>query len=391
MNILFLALDINFQKKTGDSIHVHELVSSLTKLGNEVVLIVANIDKKEQYIKWAENIPNLHLYFNKSTGGFKGIATIRYCRNIAKKHKVQIIYERRNSPKVSFILSRLLRIPGIIELNGLPSIEKDMFKEEGSKKTKEPALRKKISNYIFRSQSGIVAVTNGIKREIIKRTNVGDDKIFVIPNGANINLFKPIDKNLIKEKLGFYKNDKIICFVGNLAPWQGLEVLIKASPYVTKEEINAKFLIVGDGVMNKKLRAMVEEMNMMDRFFFPGAVAYENVPEYINACELCVAPFIRARNEIIGLSPLKIYEYLSCEKPVVASDIEGVGDFLKKTNSGIAVEPEDPKSLADGILKLLKDEELVKEMGSNGRRFVVQNHSWDGVALKVMEVCEDLM
>jgi glycosyltransferase involved in cell wall biosynthesis len=220
---------------------------------------------------------------------------------------------------------------------------------------------------------------------------VKEDRVFVIQNGANIDLFKPADQTKCKNKFGFDNNDKYVCFVGNLAPWQGLEYLIKASALIIKENVNTKFLIIGDGVLTEALKRMVKDINMEDWFNFIGAVPYEQVPEYINACDVCVAPFIRARNEMIGLSPLKIYEYLSCGKPVIASNIEGVGDFLSGTKSGIAVEPENPENLAKGILELLKNDEMAMKMGRNGREIVFKEHSWDSVARKVSKVFKNLI
>ena len=91
--------------------------------------------------------------------------------------------------------------------------------------------------------------------------------------------------------------------------------------------------------------------------------------------DVCVAPFIRVRNERIGLSPLKIYEYLACGKPVVASDIKGIGDLLRNSNAGIGVKPEDPVELANAIIKLLKNEKLRGKMGKNGRKIVINNYN----------------
>ncbi len=92
----------------------------------------------------------------------------------------------------------------------------------------------------------------------------------------------------------------------------------------------------------------------------------------------------------VGLSPLKIYEYLSCEKPVVSSRISNL-EFIEQQQAGILVEPENPEELAKAVIKLLKDKELRESMGKNGREYVVKNHSWEAIGRKVADVCENLI
>ena len=88
---------------------------------------------------------------------------------------------------------------------------------------------------------------------------------------------------------------------------------------------------------------------------------------------------------------LKTYEYLACGKPIVASSIPGVHDLIESSGGGISVTPEDPEELANAVVRLLSDEKARAEMGKKGRKYVVKNHSWDGVAGKILEICEDIV
>ena len=221
-----------------------------------------------------------------------------------------------------------------------------------------------------------------------KRYRIPADKIVVIPNGANTDLFKPMDQNAVKDVLGLNHENKYVCFVGKLLPWQGLEYLVQAAPLVLEKVPEAKFLIVGDGMMQKELEAMTKKLDLEDKFVFTGSVPFEDVPKYINASDVCVAPFSRARNEKIGLSPLKIYEYMACGKTVVGSDIKGVGDFLEDFNAGISFASEDYAGFAQAIIKLLLDENIRKIMGNNGRVVVIKKYSWSNTARKIINICE---
>jgi len=165
--------------------------------------------------------------------------------------------------------------------------------------------------------------------------------------------------------------------------------LIKASPYILEECPQSVFLVIGDGPSRESLIDLAEQLGVSDRFIFTGAKPYTSVPLYINASDLCVAPFVSwERNIRIAGSPLKMYEYLACGKPVVASDIEGVRQILAESKSGVCVPAENPRELASAVVRLLCDPETRQSMGENSRRHVVESRSWESVAREVFEVCQ---
>lgn len=231
-------------------------------------------------------------------------------------------------------------------------------------------------------------MTPGIKSNLENGYHLPGEKIVVVSNGANTSLFKPQGKEACRKELGLDPETPYVCFVGNLAPWQGLEYLLKAAPSVLSRFPECHFLIVGDGVMKNEILELSRKLRVTDRFIFTGVVAYDRVPLYINASDVCTAPFIFARNAKIGLSPLKLYEYMACGKPVVASAISGVVDALEASEGGIPVLPEDAEALAAAISKLLEKQDLRTQMGSKGLSYVTENYSWYSVAKQVDGVCK---
>jgi len=395
MNILVLALSINIKARTGDAVHVRELAMSLASLGHHVSLIAGYSPEQSNELQSLEKHPNIQISYNKNIFKIpfprsKDFSSSWTCLKIARKNPPDVIYERSFSPKIGAVLSRILRKPLVVEINGIVEEEAELQGNYVNHKyTKN--IRKKFRQYFFKSANKIVAVTPGIKEELQKGYNIPPDKIVVIPNGANTELFRPMDQATVKEELGLSQNSKYVCFVGNLAPWQGVEYLVKAAPIVLKKVPEAKFLIVGNGMMRNELENMVKKLELQDKFVFSGSVPFENVPKYINASDICVAPFIRARNEKIGLSPLKIYEYATCGKPVIGSDIQGVGDLLEKMNMGLSFIPEDHIEFASMITKLLIDYNLRITMGKNGRKIVTEKYSWKNTAEMVIDVCAGLV
>jgi len=376
------------------TVHIWEFIKSLSKLGQEVHVMTIS-DKIfggvvfHSLIKKKQNISGTFMF------------RLHYLMQIGKlinELEFDILYTRNSLRGIIGVLIRLLKGPKLVlELNGLVSEDWKLEKERNGDINMFRNVRVKLSDwveiFVAKKADAVIVVAQGIKDILIKR-GVDENKIFVIPNGANIDLFRPIKDSAINElrhRYSINEGDHIIIFIGNFEWYHGIEYLIRSAPLILNTFPNTKFLIVGDGPIRKELENLVKNMNLFDKIIFTGRAPYEMVPLYINMADVCVAPFTRARNERIGLSPLKIYEYLACGKPVIASDIKGVGDLLRHSNAGIAVKPEDPVELANAIIKLLKDEELRRQMGENGRKVVVNNYSWDHTAKKTIEVFKKIL
>ncbi|RXA18058.1 glycosyltransferase family 1 protein [Methanosarcina sp. MSH10X1] len=397
--MLFLDMVRPLSLADGSLIHRCELVSNLARLDNEIHIFTAGRSP-------LSNMENIHSHYI-SPGSFLSL-TINYFSssvNLLGSETFDVVYTR--NPNFGFLAglfckSRCKKM--VYELNGIPEDEKNLFrtKNEGNKLL-QPGKKGSFSNRYFSAHARlklfilkkalgysdrIIAVTPGIKANLEKSYNIPGEKIVVVSNGANTSLFKPQEQEICRKELGLDPEIPYVCFVGNLAPWQGVEYLVKAAPSILSRFPECHFLIVGDGVMKDSLLKLCRELGVEGRFIFTGVVAYNRVPLYINASDTCIAPFILARNAKIGLSPLKLYEYMACGKPVVASDISGVSDILKASEGGIPALPESPEALAEGILKLLENPGLRTKLGSKGLSYVTENYSWYSVAKKVNEVCK---
>jgi len=224
-------------------------------------------------------------------------------------------------------------------------------------------------------------VTPGLKKKIEELYNIPDEKVVVIENGANTDLFKPMDGGKARRALGLDENFKYVGFSGSFNVWHGIDDLIKSAPLILKEVENTKFLLVGDGPMKKQVIRMVNDLNLTDNFIFIGRVPYEEAPKYVNASDICV---ILKKKDIPG-SPLKLWEYMACGKPVVATNTQ---DFktLKENKAGILVDPEKTEEVADAIITLLKNKELRETMGKNGRECIEREYNWKMIAKRLSNI-----
>jgi glycosyltransferase involved in cell wall biosynthesis len=373
--------------RDGSMVHRWELARNLANQGCEVHIIT-----------YTDIIPErvqIHPLPKKSK--------IRYIMQLPKlvmKHQFDIIYTRNILRGViGILIKKVWKSELVLEVNGISLdewrlVEEQSITEKKGHRNAQIKFLGYLEIFVIRKADAVIIVTQGIEDYLINH-GVDKNKVWVIENGANTELFKPIrDNNILKglkNRLHITDDENVVVFVGNLAPWQGVEYLLRAVPLIVEENPKTKFLIVGDGIMKEKLESLTKELNIRCDVIFTGTVPYESVPEYMNLSDVCVAPFIRTRNESMGLSPLKIYEYLACGTPVVASDIKGVGDLLESSNSGIPVIPDNPNELAKAIIKLLNDKQLREQMGKNGREMVVSNYSWENTAKKTIEVFESIL
>lgn len=390
VNNIFLVYYGSFNTKSGSNVHILELLRNLKKY-TDIILFAPgqkSVDRALAGTKYVPVIDNKYLVQPSYE-----IMLSFYLLYSCIRNRPDVLYLRQNSfPFFPIILCKALRIPSIVEVNGLVLDELKVNPNSQSfayRVFSYLALHSEKFNY--RHCDRIVSVTDKLKDELVRLYSVPENKVHIINNGANTDVFKPLDPEQTKAKLQIENTKKYVCFVGHLAAWQGVEFLIKASPLILEKCPDAHFLIIGDGVMKDRLLEMTSKLGLSDKFTFTGRIPYEQVPLYINAADVCVAPFIKERNSKIGLSALKTYEYLACGKPIVASSIPGVQDLIESSGGGIPVTPEDPEELATAIVRLLSDEKTRVAMGTKGRRYVVENHSWDGVARKILEICKDIV
>ncbi len=374
MKILFFLPTYTLTIERGDTTHVKELVSNLSRLA-EIDVIKANSVKASDEV----------LFMTKILRVMRGLTKAVF---LILKRRPDIIYTRGSQCIFTIPLAKLFGLPMIVEINGL-------FLDEWLMERRPSGIHKWITyvkgvlnDKTFKYADHLVVVTPKIKKVLEVEYKINPEKMSVIENGANTELFRPMNTKEARKELKLNETHNYICFVGNIVEWQGIQYLIKASPYILEEHPNTFFLIVGDGPFRESLTQLVEQLGVSDSFIFTGAKPYTTVPLYINASDLCVAPFIKERNIRIGFSAIKLYEYLACGKPVVASGIEEVQKLLAESKSGICVCPESPHKLAKATIGLLRDPSLKESMGENGRRHIVENCSWESVARKVFEVCQ---
>lgn len=374
MNIHYLT-DIYFGEKNAGTTHTMEIYNNLSKK-NEVHLIC---QKPQTEIK-VENkcyIPLFGTKRLKRTILLNFLFWMIYPLYLLIKKKPDIFYQRFDGTlflSPSLVFSKLFNIPLVMEVNG-DMLDEISMRHEPQVYVKLIKLCEKI---YYSNASRIITVTEGIKQEIIRKYGIPEEKIEVIGNGVNTEIFRPLNKiSNLKTKYGLDKNN-VVAFAGILVEWQGLKYLVEAAPAILKEEVETVFLIIGDGPLKNDLIQKAKDLNIDKKFIFTGFIPHNEMPLYINASDVCVVPKIPLKS---GYSPLKLYEYMACGKAVIASDVKGF-EILNQVKAGILVEPQNSQKLSEAILQVLKDKSLKNEMGNRGRNLVLMHYSWGSIAQK---------
>ena len=214
---------------------------------------------------------------------------------------------------------------------------------------------------------------------------VGNNRILRTPVGADLRRFGPhISGESIRRKYNLQQKITIL-YLGQLHGGQYVKMFIEATNIILHKYPNAIFLIVGQGYMLSQLRELTEQLGIKDHIIFTGSIPHDLIPQYISASDICIASF--ENNELtVCKSPLKVVEYLASGKPIVASL---VGEMRYMVGGvGLLVGPSSYRALADGVIYLLKDSQLRKEMGRRARQRAETRYNWKDIAGNLIKVYE---
>lgn len=219
-------------------------------------------------------------------------------------------------------------------------------------------------------------------KELTKKFGVKEEFIFDAPVGADLDKFNlSASGNKIKEKYHILENEHIVLYIGQLHGAQYVELLIKAVNIVLQKCLDVKFMIVGEGFLEQQLRKLVYDLGLEDKIIFTGAVSHDEIPFYISSASVCVAPF--SDTEVTRCkSPLKIVEYMASSKAIVASNVGEVRKMLGGV--GMLTAPGDYHALAKGIITLLGDSNLRKNLGLAARKRAEHKYNWSYTAANLL-------
>lgn len=213
-----------------------------------------------------------------------------------------------------------------------------------------------------------VRVESAIERERVLRLGVPADRVWVIPLLVNVARFTTADGARMRGRLLRTDEDRLVLYVGRLAPEKDLETLLRAVPMLVAKRPGTRVAIVGDGPEEPRFRRLAATLGVEPHITFTGRVAYDDLPSYVAACDVFVLP---SRYEGI---PTVLIEAALCAKPVVTTRTPNVTDVMEEGTTGFTVPQGCRDLLAHRVLELLEDPELASAMGRRGRELVMARY-----------------
>jgi glycosyltransferase involved in cell wall biosynthesis len=239
-----------------------------------------------------------------------------------------------------------------------------------------------VLGLFYKKASSIITVTENIKKGILEAYKLNPEKIIVIPNAVDTELFFPEHSDRKKWKLP--KDEFVFGFVGTIDDSQGVETIIQAFGFLKKNQEKVPLLfIVGDGEYRPTLEAMAKKLEVTDSLIWAGNIPHNQVRSAINACDMMLAPVSITDLKWRGSSSLKLWEYLACDKPILATEFEDF-QFLENFNLGKMVEADNIESWAESMALEAKRKNMFLQ--GRGEKFVAEKHSYNLVVEKLLSI-----
>lgn len=365
MRIFIIAYyhDQRLKKKAGGLIRMYELAENLIKLGHDVRMILPGIGNPEsQTTAPLTTIPIIDIPVLRPLS-FHFLSSLYLLAVIWKN--ADLLYVRQMNSALPSLIASIAGKQSIYEIPNDPFIDYLSLS-----KTKRMFVQIMDRLSIALSEK-VVVLSEWSKSRLRLLGKVEKSRILVMPSGTDTELFKPLSKEVCCQQLNLPASFFYVGFIGTFLHCQGVDSLISAAQIILKQQTNVKFLLVGDGPMRQEWLSMVEQGNLKESFIFTGQIPYKEMPKYIGAMDICVAPHRKDSNQA---SPVKLFDYMACGKPIVASSIEVVHEITAPANCALLFPPSDSSGLAKSIIQLICDHELREKLGLNGRVHAIANY-----------------
>ena len=324
----------------GVGVHIHSLAKQLVKQGHEVYVITyPHNDIKD--------IDGIHVIGTKGVNipGIRGLMFKRYAKKaleqLLKEVDIDIIHGHYLFPAgaAAVEVGKKHGIKTYVTAHG-----SDMFEMYKKQSFMRPTIKK-----VLKKADVVFAVSNALKDEILdtKVPNI-KNKTRLYWNSVDIDKFKDTTNSSFK----LANNKPIVLFVGNIIKRKNVDSLLEAKK-IAKSDYN--LVVVGDGPLLKQLKQKAD--NIPDVYFTGARGDVENI---MPSADVLILPSF---SESFGLV---LIEALACGKPVIGSNVGGIKEIVTP-NVGLLIDPNDSKTIANAIDKMVLDDEFRNNLASNAR------------------------
>ena len=384
MKICYIASTIEIPYRaglgSGGSTHAYEVARTLAGLG-DAVHVLCRRSLPEQVER--ERLGNLviHRLFHWDSTAYKALKscdllwraaripyyllrsilhTIQVLR-LAQKERFAVIYERSSSATLAGTCAAwILHLPLVLEVN-----------DQGYQ-----PLSLRVAHKIVTPEQDMVP-------------SHARQKVIPLEWGVNTRMFHPsVDGSVVRREYNIERRE-VILFLGSGLPWHGLREIVDAAPLVLRKTSNVVFLIVGGGPEVSAWERMVGERGLREWFRFTGAVEYAQVPAYVAASDIALAPYnsrLAEHERHRFASSLKVFEYMAGGKAAIVTRVANARQIIEDSVTGLVISEDSPEALAAAILRLLRAPVFRRSLGERARIVAEKRFSWERHCSALREV-----
>ena len=386
-------------EKLGQSIRLEKQSRTLLKLGNEMALICGS-DQKILTEKFCGEIPVYGVVrpkfwiINKIlTQLYKlfyiDIWAFAYIYRVIKCFRPQVVIIRDFDLVGTLLaLSKLVQFKVIYDVNDLRSYRVKSLEamypnywfNNLRKYVNAPfagvSRIQRLELKYFKKVDSIIVANN--YKERLMGMGIPTSKITLLPNYEDFEWWQSVPRDpMILNK---YKNKFKISYIGSFGWHRGVDILVRSMSLVVQFIPEARLVIVGpvthfEDEQKRSLDKLIAEIDVSKSVEITGNVPNNAVLSYLDASDVCVIPFRDTihTNNILGH---KLFMYMASGKPLIATNLRLQAEVIGQIDCGLVIKPNDPKSLADAIIRLYNDPQLRYRLGENGRKAVEQQYNW---------------
>jgi glycosyltransferase involved in cell wall biosynthesis len=368
MNILITAIiDV---KKTAPN-RLHHFIKYLS-VNHEITVICLNDAWKAKQVTVASHYKDFDEIMSSLDVKYiteKNVSPIQqeilspiYFRNIRelRERKFDVIFNY-NTLVLGYYLTKMLKVPMVYDIaDDLPAMIGDSPQIPKFLRGIGKWIGSFMMNRTIHTAKRVCAISDVFRKEY----SIPQEKFQIISNGVDTSIFKKVTSS-IRQDLDIDR-DFVLGYVGVLREWVDFVPVYRA----LKKIDNTKLIIVGQEGLYQENKQLVKELGIENKVFFIGNVPYADVPRYIAAMDVCIIPF---KDNAISHNavPLKLFEYMACEKPVISSELLGIRDIVKNR----IIYATNDAEWHEAIHHVQTSKSSIMNLGQN-RQFVIDQFEW---------------
>jgi len=411
MRILYLSADLGIPVRgsKGAAVHVRAMAEAFARAGHQVVVATPVLTRSPWQPPADLGVPVMHLPLEgaaldamaamksfaarigtgeEATGEVRRMLYDEQLGNqlVRRLHRdpPDVIYERLSLlGTAGAATANALDVPLILEVNAPLAFEAAAYRGATLPDIAAAAERWTLA------RAAAVVVVSAILAEHVQAAGVAADRITVLPNAVDPARFFPGPAaSAVRERLDL-STGPVIGFVSGLRAWHGTGMLPAIVSRLSSRHPGLTLVVVGDGPQRAAVEAEVHSLGLGDAVRFTGAVAHDEIPGLIRTFDLALAPY-EVTEHAFYFSPLKVFEYLACGVPVVASRVGQLPEIIEDGITGLLCAPGDIDDFVAACDRLLSDPEARRDMGQAGAKLIASSYTWDDNAARVTQLAEGL-